>query len=156
SPYRRVSLRPGAVVKGAVAVSCAGAFVALLSSCTTDQTRVLAPSGRAARAASQRRPAGVPARVRPEEQPFADLARSAPSTAGFIFDPQGNLVVFVRDSLDRPLASLGLRGVLADKAFSFLGEKRNAPIIIRPVDFSFNELSTWRDLIADSVFDVLP
>src|SRR5688572_18277465 len=48
--------------------------------------------------------AGVPARVRQAEMPFAELAQRAPSTAGFYFDDGGSLVILVRDERDNDAA----------------------------------------------------
>jgi hypothetical protein len=53
-----------------------------------------------------------PKAIRFEEQPFADLAHSVPSSAGYFVDRAGNLVVYVRDTTDFGAARLAAAPII--------------------------------------------
>ena len=90
---------------------------------------------------------GVPASVRPGEESFAALATTSPSSAGFYFDPQGVLVVRVRDQNDDELAvtaarTLGRNG----HAPSRDGRTEAVSARVQRAQYTFRQLAEWRDL----------
>lgn len=93
----------------------------------------------------------VPSVIRPEEQAFADLARRVPSSAGFVLDSSGGIVVLVRDEKDEPAAVSAVRqAASADPALKGLQNVRS-----RRADYSFGELARWRDVVYEQIFNTV-
>jgi len=93
----------------------------------------------------------LPSVVRPEEQPFADLALRVPSSAGFFVDSLGTPVLMVRDDRDRETAIAAFEEV-----------RRRSGVLTRlrsarheRADYSFGQLARWRDLIFEEIFNKL-
>ena len=131
------------------------AAAVLLAACDDPSAPLQPGAAQAALLAGEDR---APAQVRPEEQPFADLALQAPGTAGFYYDTQtGDLVVRVRDAQN---AGRALSAVRTMKAAGKLGvpggEHRGGAVRSEPAEFTFNQLAGWRDLAFDHVLGKVP
>ncbi len=92
-----------------------------------------------------------PAKIRPEEAAFAELARRSPASAGFYLDREGQLVVVVRDEGE----DLSARSAIGDMLST--GRIRDprvngGNIRIQRGQYTFNQLAIWRDLIFENVF----
>lgn len=101
---------------------------------------------------------GVPSQVRDEESAFAELARQAPSSAGFYFDvATGELIVRVRDSRDNELAigavDAMITGGRIGKRDGTSGRPSRRP---QQADYTFAELAEWRDLAFDHALAEIP
>ncbi len=95
---------------------------------------------------------GLPTLVRDDESSFADLARSAPSSAGFFLDSAGTVSVWVRNSLDGAAAQANIRRQLVSGRIA--PRERGVPISqVRVLNarFTFKQLATLRDLAFDNV-----
>ena len=88
--------------------------------------------------------------VRSAEQIFADLAQVSPSSAGFYFDEDGQAVVVVRDPNENAAARSFVLDRLASRRFAGLPPLTN--VVFQEGEYSFSELSFWRDQIFESVF----
>lgn len=100
---------------------------------------------------------GAPTNVRPEERMFAELAADAPSAGGFYYDRAGDLVVLVRDKEHDGLALAGAKKLRDSKRIGGGGHAANSGRIrVARADFTFRELSRWRDLAFDHVLGVVP
>jgi len=101
-PYRRTALLPETRARTSFRFGIALAF-GLLTSCDRPEPTVSQSPGRLPTRGADAT-VGVPSSVRDEENAFADLARSAPSTAGFYFDAAGRLIIRVRDAADNDVS----------------------------------------------------
>lgn len=99
--------------------------------------------------------ARMPQVARAEEAEFHELASLAPSSAGFVLDSLGDIVVFMRDTLD---ATAGRRGIAAIQSSGRIRQNRQRlpRVIVRRADYTFGELVAARDLLFDSVFTQMP
>jgi hypothetical protein len=80
------------------------------------------------------------------ERPFWDLANDLPSSAGFFIDTvTGNVIVSFVDSAEGKRAIPQLRSRLSWALSSARARKPQADIVVRPVEFTFLQLSEWRD-----------
>ena len=84
---------------------------------------------------------------------FAELARNVPSSAGFYFDESGDLVVRVRDDADAERAKVEIdaltrTGRVAPPSGLATGLRHR----IAGAQFTFRQLSEWRDLAFDNAF----
>jgi hypothetical protein len=77
---------------------------------------------------------------------FEDLAKQAPSSAGFYFDKDGALTVVVRDSVDFLKAEVAVSQYLASGR---LGPVRNTSVRVKQGRFTFRQLAAWRDVAFD-------
>jgi hypothetical protein len=129
------------------------ATVALLvvsTSCDQQQLGPTVPSRRAAQAA--RRDVSPSTHGRPAEAPFAELAKVVPSSAGFVYDPAGNIVAFVRDSADMQRIASVLWALVASKRINLRADhKHNPGVIVKNADYTFEQLAAWRDTIGNYV-----
>lgn len=96
-----------------------------------------------------------PGSTRPEEQPFHDLAKRSPSSAGFYLDNAGRVIVRVASKADEVSAIAFVSAMLDDR----VGGLRSAGVTpagirVAPATFTFLQLATWRDILFDSVLVV--
>lgn len=97
----------------------------------------------------------VPARVLPGERAFRDLARVVPAFGGFFLDDSGSLVVYLK-GLEHGTA---MRAALVPFLQRLAAERGNPQgrlprILYRKAEFSFAELSAWRDLVENPLFAI--
>ncbi len=123
----------------------------LLSACS-DRPTPAQPE--AATSATSFLPEQVPDHVRPGEQAFRDLARQVPAFAGFYLNGNRELVVL----LTEPSRGEAMRAALVP-VLQQLAVERNNPgaripkIVFQKAEYSFAQLSEWRDRIAP-IFDL--
>jgi hypothetical protein len=117
------------------------------------------PSLHSARAPTNARP--TVARVvgskyrRPSEDVFVAIGQDAPTFAGVFRDhASGDLIAYVADSGQFGLvrASLARHIDLGDVG---LPKGVRPPIVIRRADYTFQQLSDWRDVVTDSLLGTL-
>jgi len=124
------------------------ALVVFAASC--DRRQDLAPTGPVSGIARNVGPAA--AHVRPAEAPFAELSKMVPSSAGFIYDPAGNIVVFVRESAEMPGAAHALSALVSSKRINLRADRRQMPaVIVKRADFTFQQLAAWRDTVGNYI-----
>lgn len=99
---------------------------------------------------------GLPQTVRDEEGDFAELARVAPSSAGFYFDTDGRLAIRVRDASDNNAALSAASTLVAQKRISRDGTQRGVSYRLVSASFTFRQLAEWRDLAFDNVLLAVP
>ncbi|MBV6506365.1 MAG: hypothetical protein ILNGONEN_01940 [Syntrophorhabdaceae bacterium] len=99
---------------------------------------------------------GVPRVIRDGEIPFADMAASAPSSAGFYFDSTGRFVIRVRDEIDNDRALAAAAGVAARYSITRAGKPGGLSYSVVPAQYTFNQLSQWRDFVFDSLWLRVP
>jgi hypothetical protein len=96
-----------------------------------------------------------PSRIRrPTEDPFVALANDEPSTAGFFLDAQGNLIVQTVDSSRLNNATNAASRRVANGDIALPKKYQNARIIARKAQYTFQQLSDWRDAVVDSVLGI--
>lgn len=96
-------------------------------------------------------------RPRPEEAEFAELAREIPGSAGFFFDEEGNLVVYLKDLGLRDKAKSKLEPTLrAQRVGQRPGGRvrRSDQVLVRQAQYDFFHLAVWRDRATDPVLDI--
>lgn len=100
--------------------------------------------------------AALPATVRAEESAFADVARVAPSSAGFYFDATGLLTIRLKDAAEENPARGAVHRLVASGRIPTGGRGRAAgQIRVLSADFSFAQLATWRDAAFDLVLGAI-
>jgi hypothetical protein len=92
-----------------------------------------------------------PGLIRPEEADFAKLAEEAPSSAGFYIEPDGQVVVVVRDASDDSRARGAVNSLIAEGKVKDSRGTAGRLTIARG-QFTFAELAQWRDVIFDKLF----
>lgn len=131
-----------AILLGLIAVACdrpAGTVAALPQSASPDAAL------------------GAPTDVRPEEALFQDLARRAPSTAGFFIDETGSVVVRVRDQQEDDLARVAIQELVATRPWLSSGAEPNVRAVkIERAQYTFRQLAIWRDLAFDNALARIP
>ncbi len=111
-----------------------------------------AASATKARAVNPGQAVDLLAHVRPEEQAFADLARKAPSSAGFYYDGTGDVVVLVHDAAQDATATEAMRGFAASHPNQEPGlAKRSHGVKVARAQYTFWQLAAWRDIAFDHV-----
>lgn len=129
------------------------AFAIGLSACA-DEVHPLKPPASADRstAGGNSSTLGRPQNVRPEESAFAELADVAPSAAGFYYDSTGTLIARVRDPRDDPGAIGQIRRlVTTHPELNPGGALRATKFKVVRADFTYRQLSEWRDVAFDHV-----
>lgn len=131
---------------------CRGAFrwtfAIALTGCLDEPTvPVPRPSGEFALKGLQVDPKTVPS----GESLFAELTKSAPTSAGFFFDASGRIVVNVTSPTDGPMAVVAVRNFLA-RGDIVLPNPVAVSVLWRPVRHSFSELAAIRALLFDSAY----
>ena len=99
---------------------------------------------------------GLPDSVRVEEQGFADLAKEAPSSAGYYYEDDGTLVLRVRDQAEEPAAirrMVKLRNLdrIANPGSQSNLRGRAALMRAERAEFTFKQLATWRDYASNYI-----
>lgn len=124
----------------------AAAAVIFLAGCTEDvsEPSVGLPTAVPLSAVSEQRLTNV----RPEERAFADFESSVPSSAGFYYEPDGSLVLMVRDSSQMSMARSAADNFISKGAIPHDARVR---IRVRKADYTFTQLAAWRDIVFDSV-----
>jgi hypothetical protein len=82
------------------------------------------------------------------------LANDEPSTAGFFLDSQGNLVVQTVDSSRLSNAAFAASRRVASGDISLPKKYQSARIVARKAQYTFQQLSDWRDAVVDSVLGI--
>jgi hypothetical protein len=95
-----------------------------------------------------------PSSRRRAEEPFFTLAGSASSSAGFYFDSTGALVVRVRDSTEYAAARSAAQSLVS--AGIGLPSRWHGVISVRPAQFTFYELASWRDSVFAHIIPAFP
>lgn len=88
---------------------------------------------------------------RPGEAAFLALAKEEPSTAGYYLDASGALVVQVADSLRSASAASAAARLVRLGVIPLTRRYAGARIIGHSVQYRFQQLSDWRDLVSDSL-----
>jgi hypothetical protein len=97
----------------------------------------------------------VPARVLPGEKAFHDLARDVPAFGGFFLDESGSLVVQLTGLEHRTAMQAALAPFLQRLANERGNPRARVPkILYRKADFSFAQLSAWRDRVEGPLFAI--
>jgi hypothetical protein len=97
----------------------------------------------------------VPARVLPGEKAFHDLARDVPAFGGFFLDGDGSLVVHLTGLEHGRAMQAALVPFLQRLAAERGNPQGRIPrILYRKADFSFPQLSAWRDRVEDPLFAI--
>ena len=87
---------------------------------------------------------------------FADLATAAPSAAGLYFASDGGLHVLVVRPADDGAARAAVASMMSKGRIKSERRNQSPPVTIERAQFTFAELSDWRDLESDSVLTDLP
>ena len=128
--------------------------LATISACT-EVTKIAAPTPISPSTPRNLLVSGPPKHVREEERTMAELAKLAPSVGGIYVAPDGGIHVLVVKPTDDAPARAAVASLMSkrqDKSDSLY--KR--PVTVERAQFSFAELSDWRDLESDSVLTDLP
>lgn len=127
------------------------ALAAALSACA-DQIPTQAPA-RPAQPALAAAPASQEAH--PGERAFHALARQFPEFGGFFLDDNGDLVIQATDG-SRGNAMRAAVGPLLSELHPARGgaRGRRPSVVIRKAEFSFSQLSAWREQVRAPLFDV--
>jgi len=89
-----------------------------------------------------------PVIVRDAERPFAELAKVIPSSAGFYYDKNGDLVVRVRDTTEFGRVATAIATLVSGNKIRLSPEASpNPPVVVQGADFTFNQLAVWRDTV---------
>jgi len=104
---------------------------------------------------SNARVSGVPADPRPSERAFRALAREVPAFAGFYLSESGELTIQLTD-LGR---STAMRAAMVPFLQQLAADRGNPGarlprMVFRKADYSFAQLSEWRDRIEGPVFSL--
>jgi hypothetical protein len=122
------------------------------SACSTAYRDVVAPKNTLSVASVTHSLLGRPEKVRPDEKQFADLADASPSSAGYYYDASGTLNVRVADSRDETAAMAHVTKLFASRVDLNPGNGRKANRFkIVHADYTYHQLSEWRDLAFDHV-----
>jgi hypothetical protein len=93
-----------------------------------------------------------------DEQIFVDMAKDAPSFAGFYIDASDRIVVLVADDADRGRARSSLMAHATSRrsgAPRRLAQRMaKGDFEVRNVEYSFRQLAAWRDLVSESVLSM--
>jgi len=92
--------------------------------------------------------------VRKAESAFFELSREMPKFAGYHLDKDRNLVVLVKEVADISTAKQKVRSFVNNRYRRASMQFNNAQVTVKNADYSFRELSQWRDKIINSVLDV--
>jgi hypothetical protein len=121
------------------------AAMAMTSACT-DQTAPSRSPGAASHAASAN-PRGPRVRGRGIEDVFLDIEDTIPGFGGFFKDSEGNVNVYVRDSVQRGKALGAVNKWLRDKRPDAFTGAQTAKVVLRQGRFGFSELVDWQGQI---------
>ena len=94
----------------------------------------------------------LPARVqedRPDEIPFVRISQRVRSFAGYYHDSRGDFVALVADDGDRAAVRREMERELSATRVRGPGRSQPAQITFRRADFTFRQLSHWRDLVSN-------
>jgi len=92
---------------------------------------------------------------RPSEDLFVEIARQEPEFGGYYLDRHHNLIVYVRDSSRFANARAALAQHLAANGLGLPLDYRVASIVVRKADYTFQQLSDWRDLVSERILGVV-
>lgn len=121
---------------------------AVLSACATERTAGIGPEGtRSLQTPNERSVDALPSTIRAEEGAFAALAAKVPSSAGYYIAADGSTVLLVRDTADASRARQAFDAVKPANHRHFV---RSTGIRIVKAQYSFGQLATWRDAIAEN------
>lgn len=139
-------------------VAAALAALAFTAGCFNEITQAPTPAASASLSASAAT-ATFPAvrgskHRRPDEDRFVALGQLEPSIGGFFISEDGALVLLVADSTRLTNA----RQAFEASRLSLLlpARLRAAPLVVRRAQYSFQQLSVWRDTITDVVLGRIP
>ena len=90
------------------------------------------------------------------EARFLAMAQAEPATAGFYLDSSGALVVWVKDSTKFDHARAEASGLLGSLAPTSSLRRAVRSIRLRKADFSFQQLSDWRDSVFVHLLGAVP
>src|SRR5467141_2229079 len=79
------------------------------------------------------------------------LANKEPSIAGFYVDKTGTVIVQVTDVRRAAEAINAVKAEIGASNGRFAAQNRRAAVRANPVQYSFQQLSDWRDLVVDSL-----
>lgn len=131
-------MRPRMIAKSAVWLAC---FTAACG-----RERLTEPNvGAAVAAATGTQGQGI---IRPQEQPFLDIAARVPGFGGYWYDEYGNLHYYLLPTGDEIAAREALLPVLKAHDASFSPHAVADPQLVRHVGrFDFATLAAWRDAV---------
>jgi hypothetical protein len=126
-----------------------GVFTGWLAAC--EHAPAVAPTQSTLPSAGAASVATLPA-LRAPEAAFVALANQLPSSAGFFYDRNDDLVVLVTDTSDGQHAAAAVRQLVATRSIALSPEKSRSPRIrVLIASYSFRQLSAWRDSIGNYV-----
>lgn len=86
---------------------------------------------------------------------MVEISSKVPEFAGYYFEPNGTLVLRVRDLRQADAATTEARGLLRRRLIN--PQRGDTPsIVVRNAAFTFRQLAAWRDLAHDAVFTSIP
>jgi hypothetical protein len=86
--------------------------------------------------------------VRADEETFDRLAQAVPSSAGFYYDQQGKLTVWISDSRDAAAVQAAFRALVGSHEIVLkAGQSQIPELVVKVGSFSFQQLAVWRDSI---------
>lgn len=88
---------------------------------------------------------------RADEDRFVAIARDVPAFAGYYVDAQHNIVAYVRDSAQFEPARTALVRRLASDRLGLPAAFQAGRIVVRKADYTFQQLSDWRDLATEQI-----
>lgn len=128
--------------------------LAAISACT-EATKIAAPAPLSPSTPRMLRASGPPKHVREEERLLADLATQAPTAAGMYIASDGGIHVLVVRPTDDGAARAAVASLMS-KRQDKSDRLDTRAVTIERAQFTFAELSEWRDLESDSVLTDLP
>jgi len=93
---------------------------------------------------------------RPDEDKLVALAKEIPGFAGYYVDDQRNIIAYVTDTTrSAQAARTALLRHLSTDNLGLPAKLRTGRIVIRKGEYSFQELSDWRDLATEQVLGTI-
>lgn len=124
-------------------------LLAILVGCAEDEQSLMTPRARPSAVAV---PApGEPRKPRSGERDFLEVSRSVPGYGGHFISSRGVLTAWVGDSANFGLARAALKARVAQGSIMTSGGRASFEVEIRKGDFSYQQLSDWRDIVSDEV-----
>lgn len=88
----------------------------------------------------------------PQEQRFVDLARTFPGFGGFFYDAEGNLAGYTTRLEESADLSRELQLILESRPTrGRLGAEKSSVVVVRKGQYTYHELSSWRDWVEDNL-----
>lgn len=86
---------------------------------------------------------------------MVEMSNIVPEFAGYYFEPNGMLVVRVRDTRQGDAVTAAARDLIRRRLIN-TQRADTPPIVVRSAEFTFLQLAAWRDLAYDALFTSIP